>query len=359
MALPTSGQISLLNICNELGINPYPTSFGFMYSIPNASLGNIAATAGYTTPYSIGDFYTYPPYPYAIDPYTEAGIYINAVVQAGYTGIYNFLTAIENLFYNLITQGLYDKIYGFYPMLGNSSYTQRINAKSVNGFRQNALDLSFYGGWTFDQNYGARGNGVNTYWLAEPEYYTGIPQTYTNSTITNSHFGTYQSEPDYYGLYYQKGWDISVYGNGSPGSTDYPSYVAMSNNYYNDSDGNNFLGFGYDTPNDKNLNNVWNDPASQMMSIDDSFSPPLTTYKQQGSPNGVNTYSVYNYPATLPSETVVGGGLAFYPSNNGYTFTTKTYGFITFGSKLSESEMDSYQFTINQFMQDTNRSIYN
>jgi hypothetical protein len=65
--------------------------------------------------------------------------------------------ATNTLFTDLKSNGLYSKLFAFYPLIGGTS-----SSMAVEGKRQKAYDIVWNGGWTFDVS-GATGNGVNTY----------------------------------------------------------------------------------------------------------------------------------------------------------------------------------------------------
>jgi len=144
MALPGSGVLSIGDIANETGL-----------AFNNLSVRNLSSTAGFSTPDSLSEFYSY--------SQTDEERYINAVTNTGYSLSGTELTAISALFTDINNAGIYSKIYAFYPMLGTQA--QILNAKSVNSVRQSAYDLNFSGGWTLGAA-GAEGNGSNTVWYA-------------------------------------------------------------------------------------------------------------------------------------------------------------------------------------------------
>lgn len=93
---------------------------------------------------------------------TEANAYLRAVVDAGGTGVTSTVSAATvTLFTSLVSNGLYDKIQAFYPMLGGNSSGCKFNGK--NPLDTNAaFRLVFNGGWTFNSS-GATSNGTTAY----------------------------------------------------------------------------------------------------------------------------------------------------------------------------------------------------
>jgi hypothetical protein len=93
---------------------------------------------------------------------TEAQTYLRAVVDAGGTGITSTVSAATTtLFTSLVSNGLWDKLIAFYPMLGGNSSGCKFNGK--NPVDTNAgYRLVFNGGWTYNAS-GATSNGTNAY----------------------------------------------------------------------------------------------------------------------------------------------------------------------------------------------------
>ena len=94
---------------------------------------------------------------------TDANLYLSAVVEAGGSGITPSVSAATtNLFINLKSAGLYNKIYALYPMLGGIAGSCKFNA--VNPVDNNAAHrLTFGGGGTFSQSVGYKTNGINSF----------------------------------------------------------------------------------------------------------------------------------------------------------------------------------------------------
>lgn len=88
---------------------------------------------------------------------TEARAYLETVVQTGGTVSVSASAATISFFTGLVSNGLWDKIYAFYPFLGgNSANAQAIEGKLTYPIR------SWNGGFTYTDN-GVQGNGVNNY----------------------------------------------------------------------------------------------------------------------------------------------------------------------------------------------------
>ena len=93
---------------------------------------------------------------------TEAQAYLEAVIQAGGTGIDSTVSACTiTLFNQLFSNNLWNKIQAFYPMLGSNSNGTKFNAK--NPLDTNAAyRLQFNGGWSYSVS-GITSNGTNAY----------------------------------------------------------------------------------------------------------------------------------------------------------------------------------------------------
>jgi hypothetical protein len=90
---------------------------------------------------------------------TEALIYLNRVVQSGGTVDATASAATITLFTSIVSNGLWDKLYGFYPTLGGVAASHSINAR----FNTSTVwDLVFNGGWTHSSA-GMQPNGTNGY----------------------------------------------------------------------------------------------------------------------------------------------------------------------------------------------------
>ena len=93
---------------------------------------------------------------------TEARAYLEAVIQAGGTGIDSTVSACTiTLFNQIFSNNLWNKIQAFYPMLGSNSNGTKFNGK--NPLDTNAAyRLQFNGGWSYSVS-GITSNGTNAY----------------------------------------------------------------------------------------------------------------------------------------------------------------------------------------------------
>lgn len=316
MALPSSGQLSLDDI------RDYIVPIAGVPLFNPISLSQLATTLA--VGFRVSAFYSY-------DLVDDVNIYLAALrANAWPTAITSQEeTAVYDLFFQLDSYGLYSKIAAFYPMIGTTANTIKLNAKSSGGVRQSNLDIAFFGGWSFYSNYGAVGNGSNTYWL--------VDYTYDTTSITDSHFGIYQSSTSAFGG--NAGYDIAVYPLSS-GTINYYSPFAYSNSYYSFG-----IVFNYSYT-DYFITQV-NNPASSIMSYDNAN----TRAELQQNGSYVDAYALSTETFT---NHYVGGGYD-YP-NAGYT--DKGFSFITFGQYLTTQEMTDYQYIINSFQGALGRNIY-
>jgi hypothetical protein len=88
---------------------------------------------------------------------SDALNYINTLVTSGATLTFTEKTYINDFYVNAKSQGVYSYFGDFYPMLGGTSSTHSINAKSPGTY-----NLTFFGGWTHNSS-GATPNGTNAY----------------------------------------------------------------------------------------------------------------------------------------------------------------------------------------------------
>jgi hypothetical protein len=223
------------------------------------------------------------------------------------------------------TAGIYSKVIGFYPMIGVTESTQRLNAKVVSGTRQSAYDINFVGSWTFNQS-GATGDGTNTYWYINYNHNT-------SGNLYNSHFGTYQTVAGDSAAY-----DISVAQNTVPGDV----FVVMTADYNNSGDGI----YDYDIGSSVDYVTC-TEPISNMMSFEQSdtknhvFQNEYIQFPGGGAPN-------------LTKDTYIYGGI----DSSNTVYTNRGFGFITFGTLLDDTEMETYQKLMNRFETSMSRNIY-
>ena len=87
----------------------------------------------------------------------DANAYIAAIIASGGTTDTTIENAIQTLFTDLKSAGVYSKMLAFYPVVGGVAASHAINAK-----RDTTYDLTFVGGWTHGTS-GMTSNGSTAY----------------------------------------------------------------------------------------------------------------------------------------------------------------------------------------------------
>jgi hypothetical protein len=260
---------------------------------------------------------------------TEANTYLSAVVSAGGTGITSTVSAAtRTLFTSLVSNGLYSKITAMYPLLGGISASEKFNAKNPVDTNA-AYRLTFNGGWTFDSS-GATGNNANTY-----------ARTYISGTTLNR-FSVHQS------YYVTKATNSGLCIEMGAANTSTGTYtelfvdtIAFGGNYrgYN----NNSTGLGVDSVSHSAMTGYF---VSSRESDTKSY-----LYK-----NGSLNYSATTATnGTIPFEIVIGAR-----NDNGTPdqFTDRPMGFVSIGSGLTPSEINTLSSIVNTWATAIGRNTY-
>jgi hypothetical protein len=254
---------------------------------------------------------------------TEANTYLRAVVDAGGTGVTSTVSAATvTLFTSLVSNGLYNKITAFYPMLGGNSEGCKFNAK--NPIDTNAAyRLTFNGGWTYNVS-GMTSNGTNAY-----------ADTYlapSALTIDNQHISIYLTN------------------NSAPASSG-RIYMGASN-------GSKYTLVGQTgTPN-------W----FFGINSDGATYSPINTQGMivVSSTGGTNTDQLYRngsilYNINTGTKSTVGFSHfigAFNNSGTAQQFYSNQYRFATIGSGLTAAEVSTLSTIINTFQTSIGRNVY-
>jgi hypothetical protein len=268
---------------------------------------------------------------YPLTSNTDASDYILQFVSAGGTIDSTITSALDVLFNdlqnNLMNGGtgpsFYSVLEGFYPMLGLTSATQGINANGNASY-----NLQFGGGWTFG-SLGMQGNGINTYAYTGKDYIA-----YIGNELENTHFsiyGTVIGNPPSNG-------DLAV--NGS-----YGRWVSIILNRIGDSGR-----YEYDCGNGT-------DSVPALGSGD--F---VTISAQFGSTYG---YRNGSSESVGPISTFIGSAALYLGKNNFYGgcpvyngVSVNTFGWSSFGTFMSTTDMGTYQTIVNTFMTSIGRNTY-
>jgi hypothetical protein len=252
---------------------------------------------------------------------TEAITYLNDVVAAGGSVDSTQSAATITLFTSLVSNGLYDKMTLFYPMLGATSASMAIMGKRTSG---TTYDISWLGGWVFDIS-GATGNGTNTYGTMNANG--------TILTSSNSHFALYANKS---GLTATAGYDLC---NSGPGYTSQIilNYNNTGNGYYE------YNGYG-----------ALAGGASNQSAIVSRNNAGTQTIRAR---NGV---ALANKTETSPTWATNRQFFLGAENINGAVGqrTRSRYCWMGFGTKLTEAELLTYQSIINTFQTSLARNSY-
>jgi hypothetical protein len=258
---------------------------------------------------------------------TEAQEYLEAVIQAGGTGIDSTVSACTiTLFNQLFTNGLWNKIQAFYPMLGSNSNGTKFNAK--NPLDTNAAyRLQFNGGWTYSVS-GITSNGTNAY---ADTFLSG-----GSIGNLNNHLGVYMNENNVY-----TGTGKNWIGTSFPGGSG--AYFVLGQN------GTPRFFYG-----NKVTVGVTSTGTPQPVGFNIITSTSGTSNKHFY--NGVLSFSANSNNSNNVISSVVIGAL----NNLGsiIQYYNNTYSFVTIGSGLTDSETVNYTNIVNTFNACLGRNSY-
>lgn len=261
---------------------------------------------------------------------TEANAYLSAVVSAGGTGITSTVSAAtRTLFTSLVSNGLYDKMKAFYPLLGGVSASAKFNAK--NPLDTNAaFRLTFNGGWTFNAS-GATGNNSNTY-----------ARTYISGSTLNTRFSQHMS------VYVTKATNSSdcvEMGGADTASNTYTEILVDLIAF-----GGNFRGY--------NINSTGN-------GVDSTSHSAMTGYFVSSRESDTKSYlyknGSLNYSSTTVTNGTVSRELVIGARNDNGTpaqFTDRPIGFVTLGNGLTPSEIQTLSTIVNTWATSVGRNTY-
>ena len=263
---------------------------------------------------------------------TEANAYLEAVVQAGGTGVTSTVSAATTtLFTSLVSNNLWDKIITMYPFVGGNSTSHAVMGKTTG-----VKTITWLGGVTHGIS-GATGNGVN-----------GYGETNFNFVSTSG----YAQNDLSYGIYVTvDGGGANVYDFGVHGNTaldDRPYDLAARRS----GSGQALFDAG---------GTVYNTRISYTTSTGRGFlfgvrraSNDRELYKN-GSSVGTSSVTDDTNITSLNSPWILaqnpgGGGSVFYSDN--------TIGFVITGKAFSDSEASTLSTIVNTFMTSLNRNAY-
>jgi len=262
---------------------------------------------------------------------TEANTYLSAVVAAGGTGITSTVSAAtRTLFTSLVSNGLYNKMKSFYPLLGGVSASCKFNAKNPVDTNA-AFRLTFNGGWTFNSS-GMFGNTVNTY-----------ARTYISGTTLNTRFSQHLS------LYVTQSTndgsclEMGASNSGFPGTFTelFVDNIAFGGNYR-----------GY------NINSSGN-------GVDSTSHSAMTGYFVSSRESDTKSYLYKNGSLNYSSTTVTNGTTtteiyvgARNDDGNPNGYSNRPLGFVSLGDGLTPSEITTLSTIINTWATSIGRNTY-
>jgi hypothetical protein len=254
---------------------------------------------------------------------TEANTYLSAVVAAGGTGITSTVSAAtRTLFTSLVSNGLWNKLDTFYLHLGGVSGSNALNGKNPSLYA-----MTFNGGWTFDNSFGSKGNGVNSYaestrW--NPSVFATQNDTSSSLYVTTNTSGDFVDmildggSGNFYGIV---PWQINAH---APGFAINDSFTSLAGR-------NNSQGY---------------------FSISRTGSTTSKLFINGSLYNTASKTSItpVNNNLVLGANKVVGVGIN-YNSNRGY-------GFTHFGLGLTDAEETTLSTIVNTFQTTLSRNVY-
>ena len=263
---------------------------------------------------------------------TEANAYLTAVVNAGGTGIDSTVSAAtRTLFTSLVSNGLWDKMTGFYPLLGGTSASVKFNGKNPID-TDGAYRLTLNGGWTYTSS-GMTGNYSNTY-----------ADTHISGTTLNR----YSYHHSYYSLTQTSNSFEQDMGarNGSGGLGTYSEFTA------------NYIAFGGNYR-QYNVNSIGlaTDSASANSGTTGYFiasrTSDSTTYLWKNGSYNLSGTTATN--GTIPFSIYIGA-----TNDNGTAAdpNSKAVGFASVGQGLTPSEMTTLSSIVNTWATSISRNTY-
>jgi hypothetical protein len=265
---------------------------------------------------------------------SEAIAYLNRVVQSGGTVDSTASAATITLFTSLVSNGLWDKLYAFYPVLGGVAASHTINANSSVGL----YDLTFNGGWTHSSS-GMQPNGTNGYAETNLNAQTIFP---IGST---AHLSIYVN---------LQGVGNRIYDMGVAGSDS--SLTAMFDIAAKRAPGSGdqtLFDCGTFNPSGFGRVSTTSQTSASGMTVGSLRGPTDRTLYRNGSNIATQTG---NRPLSVANRTMVIGaqksdiGVAYYSDNR--------YAFVTIGSGLTNTEIVNLSSIINTYETSLGRNTY-
>ena len=255
---------------------------------------------------------------------TEAATYMSAVIAGGGTLDATMSGATNQLFNDLFVANLWNKLYGFYPLLGGNSS----GGQAVNGKTPGTRNMTWNGGLTFSTN-GVVSNGTTGYGDTN-----SIP---TNIGGLDDFHMSFYSRTDQQQATNQ--FDMGVYN--TAGSTERTQVNSRST--LDDIRGvvNATTQGTFSNNNSQGLFTM-----TRRSSTDTEFYRNSTTLGN----SSVSSVARPNGNIWLAARNTIGGGLVESP-------TTRQYAFVTTGNALSDSEVTDLYNAIQTFQTTLSRQV--
>ena len=252
----------------------------------------------------------------------DAQAYIDAVIAAGGTLSSPNQDAVNTLFVDMKTAGVYAKMYRMLPFLGGVA-----NSNAINAISPGTNDLSFSGTWTQD-SYGSKGNGSSG-------YANTFFNPYVSASTSNLAWGWYNNfnytagGEQYHGAIF----------NSSP-----QIWMAVQL-------GSGRIDWGQDS------RGTFTFPVGQqglyMISSKPASSPKIISYYIAETNTYTNgnlvTYDAPNYEMYIGAMNLNGSA---------YGFQGLRYGFYFISSELTQTEMQNFGTAINNLQTAFGRNTY-
>jgi hypothetical protein len=275
---------------------------------------------------------TQTPTPTNLSGTTEARAYLEAVVQAGGTGITStYSAATITLFTSIVSNGLWEKMYRFYPFLGGVA-----NAHSVEG-KSAATGITWNGGITHSAS-GVTGNGTNGF---------GNVSFNPNSVIGNGN-------PSSLGVYVNaqgsgtRIYDMGLEATGAPDLRDMLNIAAKRRSDV----GNNTL-FDAGTFSGSRVDTTSQSSATGMTIGTYRAATDRELYRNGSSIATKTSSSTANYAAKNIFILAMNSSAG---SANYFSDNRQAFAFI--GSGLTDTEVSTLSTIINTYQTALNRNVY-
>jgi len=267
-----------------------------------------------------------------LDP--DAQAYLDAVEAAGGTINDTITDATDTLFVALKAASIYSKIDVFYPMIGGTYNSIRIEAKL-----QSTYDLTQSGSWTYSSN------GARTVANTSGSFYLNTQYNpFTNLTSANSSYSTYWTNTNSF-----TPTNDRYFSGAYSGQTEF-----WTLNPY-DSNGWNFIGYRNQEGPNVNPTTAGIVPNGGYF-INSELNVSGTNTIQGLINTATYTSQAMGTPTGLPNSNFFLGNVSI--SGSPYQGTPGTYNFLHIGDGLTQAEMITLSTIVNTFQTTLGRNTY-